>query len=57
MAHYKVISSALAEFKQGEVVTDDDLSGLNVTALILGGHLDTVTQTAKTTKHDEAKEK
>lgn len=57
MSQYRVISSLMAEFKQGDLVSDDDLAGLNVAALIEGGHLDTVQAAAKQTKHDDAKDK
>ena len=54
MASYKVISSRLAEMPEGSIVTDDDLIGLNITALIDGGHLATV---ATKSKSEDAKDK
>jgi hypothetical protein len=57
MAQYRVISSLMPAFKQGDLVSDDDLAGLNVAALIEGGHLDTVQTAAKQTKQDDAKDK
>jgi hypothetical protein len=45
MANYLVTSARLAGFKLGDVVTSDDLDGVNIEALIEGGHIST--QTAK----------
>lgn len=39
MAQYKVISSRLTDLNEGDIVSDADLSGLNVQALIDGQHL------------------
>ena len=45
MANYLVTSTRLAGFKPGDVVTTTDLDGVNIEALIEGGHIST--QTAK----------
>lgn len=45
MANYIVTSTRLAGFKPGDVVTSADLDGVNIEALIEGGHIST--QTAK----------
>ena len=39
MSNYKVTSHKLAGYKHGDTVTEDDLEGANVPALIAGGHL------------------
>ncbi len=39
MTSYTVTSHNLAGHKHGDTVTDDDLEGANVSALIAGGHL------------------
>lgn len=36
---YKVLADNLAEHPQGSTVTDEQLEGLNVEALIEGGHI------------------
>ena len=51
MASYKVISGRLADFKEGAIISDEDLAGLNVQALIEGEHLAIVH--AKPTKTDD----
>ena len=43
MANYIVTSARLAGFKLGDVVTSDDLDGVNIEALIKGGHISTQT--------------
>ena len=43
MTSYMVISDRLGGFKRGDTVTDKDLEGVNVEALIEGGHLSTQT--------------
>lgn len=57
MAQYRVLSSLMADLKQNDVVSDDDLAGLNIRALIEAGHLDTVAAPAKIAKQDEPKDK
>jgi hypothetical protein len=42
MAQYKVMSSMLADLTEGSIISDVDLEGLNVQALIEGGHIDSV---------------
>lgn len=39
MSKYTVTSNRIAGHAQGDTVTDDDLKGTNVPALIAGGHL------------------
>jgi hypothetical protein len=39
MTSYKVTSHKLAGHKHGDTVTEDDLPGANVPALIAAGHL------------------
>jgi hypothetical protein len=39
MTSYTVTSHNLAGHEHGDTVTDDDLEGANVAALIAGGHL------------------
>ncbi len=41
MTSYMVTSNKLAGFKIGDTVTDKDLEGVNVEALVDGGHLST----------------
>lgn len=48
MATYKVTSDNTSLGKMGDVVNNDDLAGLNVEALISGGHIAEV----KTNKAD-----
>lgn len=45
MISYIVTSDRLSRFKRGDIVTDKDLDGVDVEALIDGGHLST--QSAK----------
>ncbi len=39
MNSYKVNSARLVGYELGDTATDDDLEGLNVPALVAGGHL------------------
>ena len=41
MTSYMVTSDRFAGFKRGDTVTDKDLEGVNVEALVDGGHLST----------------
>ena len=41
MANYIVTSARLAGFKPGDIVTDSDLDGSSIEALIEGGHIST----------------
>jgi hypothetical protein len=52
MAAYKVSSDRFDGKKRGDQVADSDLSGLNVDALVIGGHLEPV-RTPKTDKISE----
>jgi hypothetical protein len=42
MAQYKVTSDLLSGHKYGDLVTDEDLPGANIAALIEAGHLGVV---------------
>jgi hypothetical protein len=55
MANYIVTSARLAGFKPGDIVTDSDLKGSNIKALIESGHISThtVKKSAKTKDTDE----
>jgi hypothetical protein len=50
MANYIVTSARLAGFEPGDIVTDSDLDGSSINALIEGGHISTqsVKKPAKT---------
>ena len=52
---YTVKSDRLAGHAQGDTVTDDDLKGANVPALIAGGHL-SVDEPKKSRKADPESE-
>jgi hypothetical protein len=39
MKQFKVVSDKMPRFKQGETVSEDDLAGANVEALLDGGHI------------------
>jgi hypothetical protein len=47
MTTYKIISDNTTLGKSGATVSADDLAGLNVDALIAGGHLEPVSASAK----------
>jgi hypothetical protein len=55
MANYIVTSARLAGFKPGDIVTDSDLDGSSIEALIEAGHISTQTvkKSAKTKDTDE----
>ena len=55
MANYIVTSARLAGFKLGDIVTDSDLDGSSIEALIESGNLSThtVKKSAKTKDTDE----
>ena len=50
MSKYEVTSDNLAGHEKGDSVTDKQLAGANIEALILGGHLK---ETNPTTKKDK----
>lgn len=54
MSQYKVIASNLEGMPEGSIVSDQDLEGLNIEALIVGGHLASVA--SKPAKAPETKE-
>ena len=47
MTTYKIISDNTTLGKSGATVSIDDLAGLNVDALIAGGHLESVSASSK----------
>ena len=55
MANYIVTSTRLAGFEPGDIVTDSDLDGSSIEALIEAGHISTQTvkKSAKTKDTDE----
>ena len=55
MANYLVTSARLAGFKPGDVVSSDDLDGVNIEALVEAGHISTqsVKKPAKTKDTNE----
>jgi hypothetical protein len=55
MANYIVTSARLAGFKPGDIVTDSDLDGSSIEALIESGHISThtVKKSAKTKDTDQ----
>lgn len=55
MTQYKVIASNLDSLAEGSIVSDVDLEGLNVAALLEGGHLATIAQTKPTKTDDKDK--
>ncbi len=53
MANYKILSDRIADKKAGDTVTDDELVGLNVDALIEAGHLsEAITKPSKADKEN-----
>lgn len=54
MANYKVLSDKLDGKQQGDVVSDDDLAGLNIDALIEAEHL-AIVQVKATKTEDKDK--
>jgi hypothetical protein len=50
MATYKVISELVADKSPGDTITDDELQGSSIEALIIAGHI----EPTKTTKKAEA---
>jgi hypothetical protein len=47
MATYKVTSELVAGKSLGDTITDDELQGLSIEALISGGHIEPTKQTKK----------
>lgn len=50
MTNYKVTSDRLADKKLGEIISEADLAGSNIEALLEGGHIAVI---HKATKKDE----
>ena len=57
MTQYRITSDRLEAGKKGATVAADDLAGLNIDALISGGHLEVVSAPAKTKTNDNTEEK
>ena len=58
MTSYMVTSDRLGGFKRGDTVTDKDLEGVDVEALVDGGHLSTqsIKKSGKTKDTETAKD-
>lgn len=58
MTSYMVTSDRLSGFKRGDIVTDQDLEGVDVEALVDGGHLSTQStkKSGKTKETETAKD-
>jgi len=54
MAQFKVVSSRLSGHAQGSLVSEQDLDGANIAALIEAGHLAEIG--SKVSKKEQAKE-
>jgi len=52
MAQYKVVSAKLSGKNPGDLISDDELVGVNVDALIEGGH---IAPASKNKKNDDPK--
>lgn len=50
MANYKVVSDLVSGKKTGETITDEELVGCNVDALLAGGHIAADTKSTKADK-------
>lgn len=58
MTQYRIVSERLTVGKKGATVSADDLAGLNIDALIAGGHLEVaMTPPAKAKPTDNTEEK
>lgn len=57
MTQYRIASDRVSIGKKGATVAAEDLEGLNVDALISGGHLEVVSAPAKTKTTDNTEEK
>lgn len=53
MAQYKVLSDRLADVTAGSTVDDMQLEGLNIEALIEGGHIEALGATKQAVKKDQ----
>jgi hypothetical protein len=53
MASYKVIAENISGKNPGDTITDEELDGCSVEALISGGHIE-IAKTTKTIKEVEA---
>ncbi len=47
MSNYKVLSSMLTDRKEGDIVSEKDLAGANIKALIEAGHLSIIHKATK----------
>lgn len=50
MTSYKVLCENLTGKNPGDTVTDEELDGMNIAALIAGGHIEPTTKTKKDTE-------
>lgn len=55
MAQYKVISGRIADKQEGDLITDEELAGMNIAGLIEGEHIAIVSP--KQAKTDDSKDK
>jgi len=55
MATYKVTSDRVSGKKRGDIVSDSDLAGVDVAALVDGGHLES-SRSGKSDKHSQERE-
>ena len=53
MATYKISSDDTTPGSKGATVSDNDLEGLNVAALVAGGHLEPVSISSKKEKKEQ----
>jgi len=57
MTQYRIASERLTVGAMGQTVSDEDLAGLNIEALVAGGHLEKITTASKTKTNDNTEEK
>jgi len=55
MANFRIVSENLTIGKKGDTLSEDALDGLNIEALIAGGHLEAVTNKHKNNDNTEEK--
>lgn len=47
MANYKILSNMIADRKEGDVVSEKDLAGANIDALVEAGHISVIHKAIK----------
>lgn len=57
MTQYRIASDRVSIGKKGATVAAEDLEGLNIDALIAGGHLEVVSAPSKTKTNNDTEEK